>query len=66
MDASRLPEARLRFPRLADDEVQAMRRLRQAITTGDVASGSQALADCIDAQAAMLVYISFDGMTTTH
>lgn len=60
MDAARLPEARLRFPQLATDEADAERRVRLAMATGDVKSGANALADWIDAQAAMLAYLTVE------
>lgn len=66
MDAARLPEARLRFPAWAADEAHAEQRLRMAIATGDLAGGAQALADWIDAQAAMLAYLTVEERLTKH
>lgn len=63
MNAARLPEARLRFPKLAADEDAAMCRVRRAVGAGDIKAGSQALADWIDAQVAMLLYLDIDEKT---
>lgn len=60
MNAARLPEARLRFPQLAEDEADAERRVFQALASRDVKGGAQALADWIDAQAAMLCYLEVE------
>lgn len=61
MNAARLPEARLRWPRLAKEEADAERRVRQAMAASDLEAGARALADWIDAQAGMLVYLECYG-----
>lgn len=61
MHASRLPEARQLCPLFAADEAHAERQLRVAVATGDVAAGAKALADWIDAQVGMLVYLELYG-----
>lgn len=60
MNAARLPEARLRYPHLATQEDEAMKRCRRAAMAGDIKAGSQALADWVDARCAMLVYIELE------
>lgn len=60
MNAARLPEARLRFPEWAEQERDAEMRVRICVATGDIKGGAHALADWIDAQAAMLVYLDIE------
>jgi hypothetical protein len=58
-DEAALVEARAGWPAMAEKEADAALRLAASLAGDEVAAGAQALADWIDARAAMLLMLAY-------